>query len=114
MTHQTLLRSSKVEFFDYNTLNSEVRIAVQQQTTELKSLVGETARHIICVGEKLTDVKSKLGHGNFRKWLKSEFGWNIPTAWRFMRVYDRFKSFNLNHLNIATSALYLLAEPVTP
>ncbi|MBV9386177.1 MAG: DUF3102 domain-containing protein [Chroococcidiopsidaceae cyanobacterium CP_BM_ER_R8_30] len=113
MIHQTSL-SSEIEFFDYNTLNLEVRIEVQQQTTELKSLVGQTAQNIISVGEKLVAVKSKLGHGNFRKWLKSEFGWSIPTARRFMRVYDRFKSFNLNHLNIATSALYLLAEPATP
>ncbi|MBV9390053.1 MAG: DUF3102 domain-containing protein [Chroococcidiopsidaceae cyanobacterium CP_BM_ER_R8_30] len=89
-------------------------MAVQQQTTEFKSLVGQTAQNIIDVGEKLTNIKSKLGHGNFRKWLKSEFGWSIPTARRFMRVYDRFKSFNLNHLNIVTSALYLLAEPAPP
>jgi len=107
-------KSPDPEAFDYTSLDSESCILLQQKTLELKNLIRRSAQEIVQIGERLTEVKSKLGHGSFRKWLKSEFDWSVPTARRFMRVYDQFKCFNLNHLNIAASALYLLAEPSVP
>ncbi|WP_371720652.1 hypothetical protein [Acidobacterium sp. S8] len=46
-------------------------------------------------------------------WLKSEFGWSIPTAERFIRVYENIKLVNLTNLSIDVSALYLIASPST-
>ncbi len=100
--------------FDYGDLDSEVRIVVQKRTDEIKSLVRQTARGIIDIGHKLTEVKQQLGHGKFRNWLKVEFKWGVWTAAKFMQVAGRFKGVNFTHLNIATSALYLLAAPSTP
>lgn len=99
--------------FDYSDLDSEVRIVVQKRTDEIRSLVRQTARDIIDIGQKLTEVKQQLGHGKFRNWLKVEFKWGIWTAAKFMQVAERFKGVNFTHLNIATSALYLLAAPST-
>ena len=100
--------------FDYATLDAETRLAVQQQTSEIKTLMRRTAQDIINIGQKLIEVKKQLGHGQFRNWLKVEFDWSVRTAARFMQVATQFKSANLAHLEIAASALYLLAEASTP
>lgn len=100
--------------FDYAVLTPQVRILVQSKTSELKSLMRRSAQNIIDIGQKLTEVKEQLGHGNFGAWLKAEFDWSRRTAARFMQVATQFKSANLANLNIAVSALYLLAEPSTP
>jgi hypothetical protein len=97
--------------FDYKDLDAETRIVVQQHTSEIKSLMRSTIEGVIAIGHKLTNVKAHLGHGNFRTWLELEFDWSVKTATRFMQVSKNFKSDNLTHLNIAVSALYLLASP---
>ncbi|MDZ8091523.1 MAG: DUF3102 domain-containing protein [Nostoc sp. DedQUE05] len=106
--------TQEVQGFDYAVLSPQVRIVVQGKTSELKSLMRKTAQDIIDIGQKLIEVKEQLGHGNFRAWLKAEFDWSVRTAGRFMQVATQFKCANLAHLNIAVSALYLLAEPSTP
>lgn len=100
--------------FDYAALNPETRIVVQQRTSEIKTLIQRAAQDIFEIGQKLVEVKAKLGHGHFRSWLKAEFEWSISTATRFMQVAEQFKYTNLIHLSIAASALYELAAPSTP
>lgn len=100
--------------FDYAVLTPQVRTLVQSKTSELKSLIRRSAQDIIDIGQKLTEVKEQLVHGNFRAWLKAEFDWSVRTAARFMQVATEFKCANLAHLDIAVSALYLLAQPSTP
>lgn len=99
--------------FDYAALDAETRIVVQQRTTEIKALMKRAASDIIEIGQKLIDVKARLGHGNFRPWLKMEFDWSQDTAQNFMNVAAKFGNFpNLD--GMAPSALYLLAAPSTP
>lgn len=104
----------QLNIFDYAALDSETRIVVQQRTTEIKALMKRAASDIIEIGQKLIEVKARLGHGHFYGWLGSEFDWTPMTASRFMNVADKFKSNNLLDLNFAPSALYLLAAPSTP
>jgi len=104
----------EAQSFDYDSLENETRIVVQRRTSEIKILMQQVAQDIIDIGQKLTEVKQQLGHGNFRNWLKAEFGWSVSTALRFMQVSEQFKCVNLVHLEIAASALYLLAAPSTP
>lgn len=100
--------------FDYTNLDSEVRIVVQQRTSEIKTLMRRTTQDIIDIGQKLTEVKEQLGHGNFLNWLQHEFEWEGRTARNFMRVAETFKMENFANLDFAASALYLLAAPSTP
>ncbi len=100
--------------FDYTALDTETRIVVQQRTTEIKSLIRHTAQGIFEIGEKLIEVKHKLGHGYFGDWLKAEFDWGEWTARKFMQVARRFKLVNFTDLDIAASALYILAADSTP
>ncbi len=100
--------------FDYEILDPQTRTTVQQKTSEIKSLIRQTAQDIVEVGQKLATVKRQLKHGEFRNWLKSEFNWSVSSATKFMQVSEQFKNVNFSHFNFATSALYVLAAPSTP
>ncbi|MDW4677752.1 DUF3102 domain-containing protein, partial [Escherichia coli] len=80
----------------------------------IKALMRRSAQDIVNIGQKLIEVKEKLEHGHFRKWLKAEFKWSVSAATRYMQVGEQFKYTNLIHLSIAASALYELAAPSTP
>ena len=108
------LLTLEAQSFNYASLKNETRVVVQRYASEIKSLMQNVAQDIINIGQKLTEVKQQLGHGNFRNWLKVELGWSVSTALRFMQVSEQFKCINLTHLEIAASALYLLAAPSTP
>lgn len=96
--------------FSYDTLDIETRFLVGQRTSEIKNLIHRSAQDIFDIGQKLTEVKEKLGHGKFANWLNAEFNWSQSAAQKFMQVARQFKMVNFTDLNIATSALYLLAS----
>ncbi len=100
--------------FNYAALDPETRIVVQQRTSEIRSLLRRTASGTIELGEKLIEVKQKLGYGYFSDWLKAEFSWGEWTARKLMQVARRFKTVNFTDLDFAASALYILAADSTP
>ncbi|MGJ5628667.1 DUF3102 domain-containing protein [Nostoc sp. CALU 1950] len=101
--------------FDYELLTPEQRTLVEQRTTEIREQLRRTAQDIWEIGQRLAEVRSKLKHGQFDTWLKAEFGWSRRTAYNFINVYETFGNrANLSQIDIATSALYLLAAPSTP
>lgn len=100
--------------FDYTSLDVETSQFVQRQTGEIRVLMKRTAQGIIEVGQKLIEVKEKLGYGRFGEWLEAEFDWTDRTARQFMRVTEEFSSVNFSELPFAPSALYLLSSPSTP
>jgi hypothetical protein len=107
--------TTQLVLFDYGQLDGETRIVVQQRASEIKSLVRATAENIAQIGEKLTEVRARLHNGGFNGWLESEFGWSRRTAYNFIAVYEKFRDrANFAQLDIATSALYLLAAQSTP
>jgi hypothetical protein len=115
--HSELLDESstqQVPNFEYGVLKAETRIFIQQRTNEIKTLMRRNCQDIIDIGQKLIEVKQRLGHGSFRNWLKSEFNWSVSTATKLMQVAEQFKCVNFTHLNITASTLYLVAAPSTP
>jgi hypothetical protein len=111
---QELSSTTEILTFDYTELDSDTRATIQQNTAEIKSLMRRTSQDIIHIGQKLRAVKQQLEHGRFRKWLKAEFDWSVSASTKFIQVSEQFKCVNFTHLNIANSALYLLAAPSTP
>ncbi|RME71828.1 MAG: DUF3102 domain-containing protein [Chloroflexi bacterium] len=107
---------SQLTLFDYNSLDAETRIVVQQRTGEIRDLVRRTAENVVRIGGKLAEVRDRLGNsGRFDAWLQAEFEWSRRTAYNFISVYERFGTrANFAQMDIATSALYLLASPSTP
>jgi Protein of unknown function (DUF3102) len=101
--------------FDYQVLPSAQRLVVQQRTGEIRERLQRSAQDIWEIGQRLADVRAQLKHGQFDVWLKAEFGWSRRTAYNFINVYETFQErANLAQIDIATSALYLLAAPSTP
>ena len=99
--------------FSYDELDNETRLLVGQRTSEIKNLIHHSAQDIFDIGQKLIEVKEKLGHGRFLIWLNTEFNWSKSAARQFMQVARQFKRGNFTDLNIAASALYLLASNTT-
>lgn len=99
--------------FDYASLEPETSEFVQQQTGQIQALMKRTAQDIIEIGQKLIEVKAKLGYGRFGDWLLAEFGWSWDTAGRFINVATRFGEVP-QIAEFAPSALYVLSAPSIP
>jgi len=99
--------------FDYANLDAETTQFVQQQTGEIRVLMKRTAQGIVEIGQRLIEVKDKLGHGSFGDWLSAEFEWSWDTANRFMNVAKRLGKIP-HHAEFEARALYLLAAQSTP
>jgi Protein of unknown function (DUF3102) len=99
--------------FDYTALDIDTASFVRQQTGEIRALMRRATQDIFEIGQKLIDIKQKLGHGNFLDWLGAEFSWTERTARRFMSVAEQFadKSDTMTDLDFAPTALYTLAAP---
>jgi len=99
--------------FNYSRLDAESRQFVQQQTGEIRVLMKRTAQGIVEIGQKLVEVKARLGHGHFGSWLTSEFEWSWDTANSYMNVAKRMAKITEGQ-EFEAKALYLLASPSTP
>lgn len=100
--------------FDYGALDTATRLFVEQRTEAIRGLMKRAAEDIIQIGGYLSEVKEKLGHGQWEAWLRTEFDWSLSAAVKFIQVHARFKSVNFTDFRIAPSALYLLSAPSTP
>ena len=107
-------RSELVTRFDYEALDIQQRNIVEQRTKEIRERLQYSGQVILEIGQKLAEVRSQLKRGQFDAWLKAEFDWSRRTAYNFIKVYEAFNGrANLAQIDIATSALYLLAAPST-
>ena len=101
------------EQFDYSLLDAAARSVVERHTAEIRTLARRAASDIIEIGQRLSEVKAQVGHGNFGPWLRAEFGWSADTAQHFMQVATRFGQMP-NNADFAPTALYMLASPGVP
>ena len=69
-------------------------VSVENAGTELNRLHSEiekslrsTVEYAIQAGEILSNVKEKVGHGEFLPWLNSSVSFSERTAQNYMRVY---------------------------
>ena len=105
----------KTNSFDYTSLDKETSRFVLDRTKEIKRLAKRAVEDVINIGLYLTEIKEKLGHGNFYNWLELEFSEiSLSHAATLMRVAERFKSVNFTGLNILPSALYELSRSNVP
>ncbi|MCU0535703.1 MAG: DUF3102 domain-containing protein [Hydrococcus sp. Prado102] len=106
------VNASSTESFDYSSLDADTSWFVREQTEEIKALMKQTAEGIVKIGQKLIEVKKRLGYGHYRQWIEAEFHWGKSTANSFENVAKRFADVQ-NLDNFAPSALYELAAPST-
>lgn len=97
------------KMFDYETLEIETREFVKAKELSIKARTSQT---IWENGRDLLEVKERLEHGQFQKWVEGNFPWSLPTAERMIQVAERFENRQID--DFSKSVLYLLAAPSTP
>ena len=108
-------QTTEITNFNYQVLDSQKRTEIEEATAAIRERLRKAAQDIWEIGKMLNDVQFKLQRGQFDEWIEAEFDWSRRTAYKFISVYKRFdNSVNLEEINIATSALYLLAAESTP
>jgi hypothetical protein len=78
--------------FDYDSLDRETRIFLEERAERIRTLARMTAAGIVQIGQYLTEVKERLKHGKFLDWIEREFAWKKSTAENFMLVYENVKN----------------------
>jgi hypothetical protein len=90
-------------------------VELAEHSEAIRALCRRHVEDAVEIGWRLTEVKGRLGHGNWLPWLRTEFGWSDDTAERYMRMHEfvKFRSVpNLGSFEI--TALEKLAGPSTP
>lgn len=100
--------------YSYAGMTVETAQAVRQRTEAIRRLVKQTAESIFEIGTHLLAVKESLPHGEFGRWLESEFSWTDRTARQFMSVAEAFAGKSETVSDLPARVLYLLAAPSTP
>ncbi|HEU4328833.1 MAG TPA: DUF3102 domain-containing protein, partial [Roseiflexaceae bacterium] len=98
--------------FDYKELDEVSRTVIQELTHGIRKRLERTAQAMIETGLDLAKVKARLAHGQWGRWLATEFDWSERTADNFIAVYTKFKDANV--AKIASSALILMTRSTVP
>lgn len=77
-------------------------------TREIYMLSQMNVASAIEIGRRLIWAKSSMEHGAFGDWVKEELPFSPVTAWRYMKIADKFKSFTVKDLSL--KKIYALAE----
>lgn len=115
--------------FDYNALDTEARVKLQQLERELKDdhhtvdrLVGETLDKMWHIGSKYHEVQLLLrsrATNNFQTWFTAthaaDNGGLLRKAYRCINIFQNVRRDNLSLLaNTGKSTVYALASKSTP
>jgi uncharacterized phage infection (PIP) family protein YhgE len=99
--------------FAYETLDAQIRAQIEQATADLHYSLKRTTEHMLCIGQKLKEVKDALPYGQFLLWLEAEFEMSYRTAYRFIQVAEQLADRFDNLSNLSAHLLYELATPST-
>jgi len=100
--------------FDYDLVPVDRRGFVLQKTAEIQWLLKRTSDDIVKIGQFLVEVKDRLPHGMFGRWIESEFEMSPSNARNYMSIAHRFggKTPTVGVLNMGLG-LRLLTELAT-
>lgn len=100
--------------FTYTGLPVPVAAELQAVTARIKDRLSRQVSDIIETGRDLIEVKSKLQHGQFERWLAQEFGMTVRTAQRFMRASEWAQDKNDIVSHLTPTTVYMLSAKGTP
>ena len=110
----------QMQSFRYDDLPKKHVARCDHAAYAIGQLQKQIATHLIEIGQELSEVKSRLKHGQFVDWVDHHFGWSLRSAELMMSVTKRFQPLlaERDHdrclKSFDQSALYLLAAPKTP
>ena len=98
--------------FNYQALGDAAE-EVQSHTRQIHTLNARLATDIVAIGQRLLAVREAMpAKRQWSRWLKREFRWSSATAYKSMRVAERFAG--VAHVEqFQPSALVLLAREAT-
>ena len=110
------LTSSAAASFNYNQFDESLANYLQQEATEIKTILKRTVENTLEMGRKLIKVKEILPYGQFKLWINKEIGLHHSTAIHFMRVWNTFGDCQktISESGLSVTVLYMLAAPSTP
>lgn len=115
MTKSTICSENReIEQFNYDLLDSDTRKFVETQAIEIKQIYARTLRDAWEAGSLLLQVKDKLEHGQFCRWVADELGLSKSTACNQMHLAQNFKSATIALMDLPISTCYELARSSTP
>ena len=87
-----------------------------EHAESIRKLGKRVIADVIEIGQRLSECKRILGHGNWLPWITREFRWSERTARNFISAFEfaQSKSASFADLAIDVSSVYLLAAPSTP
>ena len=100
--------------FTYSDLPAPVAAELQAVTARIKERLTRQVADIIETGRDLLEVKAKLEHGQFERWLAQEFGMAVRTAQRFMRASEWAQDKNDIVSHLTPTTVYMLSAKSTP
>ncbi|WP_189397250.1 MULTISPECIES: DUF3102 domain-containing protein [unclassified Mesorhizobium] len=94
----------------YNGLQPAMAKLAEDAADRIRSHGESARRSVVEIGKELREVKVKLGHGFFGKWIEAEFNMTAKTAQNYMnraRMAEKSESVP----GLSDTALQLLAAP---
>lgn len=105
---------TKVESFDYGSLSVDLQITLKTAASDIKTRMRRAGEDVFEIGRILCEIKAKLKHGQFMRWVSAEFGMGHSQVLRLIQVHQKFGDQNRHFGEFQPSVLYLLAAPATP
>jgi Protein of unknown function (DUF3102) len=96
--------------FDYGEVTPDVAREAREAAKRITAAGRRQVEAVFAIGRELINVKDKLGHGSFGRWLATEFEMSVATANRYMQVAARVSDKFLTVRNLRITTLYALAE----
>ncbi len=103
--------------FDYSTIDPATGTILRQKAERIKERSKRMADDFWDNGREFYEAQQALARyhgGTFQDWIRCEVGCSVRTAYNYINVYQKLSYANLHNLDVAVSALYLLADPNTP
>lgn len=85
---------------------SEINLLHQSILQDLSNAI----QSAILIGEKLSNQKRIIGHGNWIPWMKANLEFSDSTAKRYIRLYENKTLLNRSPVTDLKSALQLISE----
>lgn len=100
--------------FNYEELDPKLAEFVSEKAQAIQIIFHRQLKDVIKTGNLLSEVKARLEHGQFQRWLKSELDCSHSLARKFIRTAETFNQIDIENLDISPSAAYAIAQSNIP
>jgi hypothetical protein len=104
--------------FNYAGLDEATASQLRASVSSIRARHRKIFQDIVAIGTDLIEAKRLLGHGNFGKWIASEFQWSERTARAYMSIAEYVETLSAEESAIIAglplTTLIKLSAPSTP